>query len=253
MVHQMDPTISIEPGDRLKLLGDAPSGLWAEMGQVETDSAGKLLPFLEFLAMLATRREQCQRFQLSLVRLQPAGVEAGARMHEMAEKSVQTVVELARQWFGADLPASRFSLHSVMFFHADTDPDKLLEDYKKFSPVLNVEHGIQTAVGIAAYPHLSFKKADILENCRKALDYALLLPAPHVGLFDSLAQNISADKLFSQGDLYGALEEYQLALLADPANNLARNSLGICLARLGKLGRRAQAVRGGHRTGMART
>ncbi len=235
LVHQLDPTIRIEAGDRLTLLGEAPSGLWAEMDQAEGENTAGLLPFREFLAMFATMRETCQRFQLSLVRLQPAGSDAGARMHELAEQNAERVVTLARERFGADLPASRFSLHSVMFFHADTDADELLRGYTEFCTGLNTEHGIQTAVGIAAYPHLNFKKADILENCRKALDYALLLPEPHVGLFDSLAQNISADKLFSQGDLYGALEEYKLALLADAANNLARNSLGICLARLGKL------------------
>jgi tetratricopeptide (TPR) repeat protein len=96
--------------------------------------------------------------------------------------------------------------------------------------------GIEMAAGVAGYPFLTFSKADALENCRKALDHALLLPAPpRIAVFDSISLTISADRLFALGDIYAAVEEYKLALLADEANTLARNSLGICLAKLGSL------------------
>ena len=74
----------------------------------------------------------------------------------------------------------------------------------------------------------------MLECTLKALEYALLLPAPHVGICNSLALNISADRRYSQGDIFGAVEEYKLALLADEDNVLARNSLGVCMAALGR-------------------
>ncbi|MDL2210942.1 tetratricopeptide repeat protein, partial [Desulfovibrio sp. OttesenSCG-928-O18] len=96
------------------------------------------------------------------------------------------------------------------------------------------QEGAVTAVGIAGYPYLDFRKADVLENCRKALEYGILLPHPHVGVFDSLAMTISADKRFSHGDILGAMTEYQQALLADENNALAWNSLGVTLARLGR-------------------
>jgi len=96
------------------------------------------------------------------------------------------------------------------------------------------EHGLDLAVGLFSYPFLNFAKADALECARKALEHALLLPAPRVALFDSVSLNVSADRLFVEGDLYAAVEEFKLSLLADPANMLARNSLGICYAQLGK-------------------
>lgn len=80
----------------------------------------------------------------------------------------------------------------------------------------------------------------MIEGARKALEYALLLPAPHIGQFGSLALNISADKRHCRGDVFGAIEEYKLALLADEDNVLAWNSLGVCLA---SLGRHAEARR----------
>jgi len=93
---------------------------------------------------------------------------------------------------------------------------------------------------VAAHPFLHFTKAEILANCRKALDHALLLTPPQVAVCDTLSLNVSADRLFAKGDLYGAMEEYKLSLLADEANNLARNSLAVCYARLGKLAEAAQ-------------
>jgi tetratricopeptide (TPR) repeat protein/GGDEF domain-containing protein len=93
---------------------------------------------------------------------------------------------------------------------------------------------LDAAAGIAPHPYLDFRKADALENSRKALEYALLLPGPHVGLLDSQALNISADKRFIQGDTFGAVKEYRAALLADEQNGTAWNSLGVCLAGLSR-------------------
>lgn len=89
---------------------------------------------------------------------------------------------------------------------------------------------VDIAIGISTHPYLTYRSQDMWEGCRMALDYALLLPEPHIGQLDSLAINISADRKFSQNDIFGAIEEYRMALLADPDNVLAWNSLGVCLA-----------------------
>lgn len=94
--------------------------------------------------------------------------------------------------------------------------------------------GLDVAVGIASWPHLRFTRADMPECCRKALDLALLLPQPRVGVFGSLALHISADKRYSRGDIFGAVEEYRLALLDDRNNSMAWNSLGVCMAALSR-------------------
>lgn len=93
------------------------------------------------------------------------------------------------------------------------------------------------ACGIGQYPFLDFTKAEVETNALKALEYAELLPKPRAGVFNSMAMTISADKKFSMGDNLGAIEEYRRALLADSSNALAANSLGVCLAALGKTGR----------------
>ncbi len=95
--------------------------------------------------------------------------------------------------------------------------------------------GSSLNVGIAAYPCLNDHRGDIWFNVQKALNHARLLTSDSVATFDSLSLTISADQAFSQEDLGTAIEEYKRALLLDEGNALARNSLGICYARTGKL------------------
>jgi len=126
------------------------------------------------------------------------------------------------------------SFNSLIIYHPQMDGESAKALYENIGAMLEKKFGVPCAVGIAPYPFLGFRPADMWDACRKALDYAMLLPMPHVGIFDSLAINISADRKFSQGDIFGALEEYRMALLADEGNILAWNSLGICLAELGR-------------------
>jgi tetratricopeptide (TPR) repeat protein len=134
----------------------------------------------------------------------------------------------------------RYGLNSLIFFHPSADLAALPALYENLAREIEKRLDLDVAVGIAPHPFLDFRKADALENCQKALEYGMLLPNPHVGVLDSLALNISADKRFSQGDIFGAIKEYQLALLADENNCKAWNSLGVFLA---GLKRRAEAER----------
>ncbi|MDR2488415.1 MAG: tetratricopeptide repeat protein [Desulfovibrio sp.] len=149
-------------------------------------------------------------------------------------------VRLCLEELGLKILGGRYGLNSLIFYHPGADPEALRSSYERLAHELDSRLNLDAAIGIAPHPYLDFRKADALENCRKALEYAMLLPYPHVGLLDSLALNISADKRFSQGDSFGAIKEYQLALLADERNGMAWNSLGICLA---GIGRHAEAER----------
>lgn len=131
-------------------------------------------------------------------------------------------------WFGG-----RFGGNSVIFFHPVRSMTDLEPVYVRICQVL-AQRGIDAVAGLAAYPFLQYRKGEILECCQKALDFALLLPEQRVGAFGSLALNISADKRYSQGDVFAAVEEYKSALLADAGNAMAWNSLGVCMAALSR-------------------
>jgi tetratricopeptide (TPR) repeat protein len=83
-------------------------------------------------------------------------------------------------------------------------------------------------IGIAAYPISAFKKSDMIDNSRKALDHAAFFGPGSAVAFDGVSLNISGDKLYENGDLQGAIDEFKRALSIDPSNVNVRNSLGVC-------------------------
>jgi len=84
------------------------------------------------------------------------------------------------------------------------------------------------SIGIAAYPILTFTKRQVLENAYKALDHAAFFGPGSCVSFDAVSLNISGDKRYHDGDIAGAIKEFKLALLLDPANVNVYNSLGVC-------------------------
>jgi tetratricopeptide (TPR) repeat protein len=254
VIHLGEPGWNIEPGDHLVLLPEEQGSLArTACGEVKLDAATGLLRHGDFLARWAIDRERTDSFALALLRLAPKqaadpgnGTEDGAHPGRFMAEAVRLCREDLSLPLGADdkndtdkpgAPSpfgGRYGLNSLIFFHPSPDLDSLSGQYALLAEAIESRLGLEAAVGIAMYPCLDFRKADALENCQKALEYAMLLPRPHVGMLDSLALNISADKRFSQGDTFGAIKEYQLALLVDENNGMAWNSLGICLAGLSR-------------------
>ncbi len=235
ITHLGDPAWTIEPGDRLALLPEDETGpVPITAGQERRDPITGLLRHGDFFARWAEEREAADGFALALVRLAPAEPAGEGDTAPNPDRLMAETAGMFREAFGRSLLGGRYSLNSLIFFHPGNNIAGLAERYKALLEEINNRLGAQAAAGIAPHPCLEFRKADAPENCRKALEYALLLPAPHVGVLDSLAMNISADKLYSLGDTFGAMREYRLALLADPQNGMAWNSLGICLAGLGR-------------------
>jgi GGDEF domain-containing protein len=267
IIHLGEPTWAIEPGDRLLLLPDE-QVTSTSSSQDRHDSATGFLRHGDFFARWAQDREECDSFSLALIRLgnpsfseaNPAGsapppegsspsppdlsaltaspLQPGGDHH--TGRFMARVARLCCDEFGTKVLGGRYSLNSLILFHPRMDGEQAVAVYQRLSVLFKERLDLEVAVGLACHPYLNFRKADAPENCRKALEYALLLPAPRVGLINSLALNIAADKNFSQGDIFSAIKEYQVALLADEGNGMAWNSLGICLA---ALGRQAEAER----------
>ena len=91
------------------------------------------------------------------------------------------------------------------------------------------------SIGIATYPTIRFNKEHILENAGKALDHATFFGPDSAVIFDAISLNISGDKLYQNGDINAAIEEYKTALQIDPANVNVHNSLGVCYGVLNDL------------------
>lgn len=239
ILHLGDPAWNIEAGDRLVLLPEEQgSKRKTEKGPLRHDPVTNFLVYGDFLDQWTQKREKDNNFLLSLIRLFPKKEDKEEFEDSSAlsptDTTVAEIADMIREAFGNDILGGRYGLNSLVVFHSEAEAEEVAEKYKNLSENAKKHLGVAIATGIAPHPFLDFRKADSLENSRKALEYAQLLPAPHVGILDSLAINISADKRFSHGDTFGAIKEYKLALLADETNILAWNSLGICMASLGR-------------------
>jgi len=239
VLHLTDASWPIEPGDRLLMAQEGEERFAAEEqppAQPQRDMVSGLLGHRDFIRHIAQAREAQSVFSLALVRLPESGKERATAGSSPAEARVQEVTALCRESFGQQMQGGRFSTGSLILFLPGVDPLELRPRFAAFMELARERLGVSLAVGLAGYPFLNFGKADVLENCRKALDHSLLLTQPgKLAVFDTISLTISADRLFTLGDIYGAVEDYKLALLADEENRLARNSLGICLARLGRM------------------
>ncbi len=239
IIHLGDPAWNIEPKDRLTLIAEEQSApLRTSAAHPQLDPVTGLLRHADFMAKWVEEREKHSPFCLSLIRISqvtpPEAEEMLPQTYTHAESYMGEAASFCKEILGKDAIGGRYGLTSLMFFHPSMHGNTAHNIYTQLATSLEAHMPLSVAVGIAHYPFLDYRKADTLENCQKALEYAMLLPAPHVGVVDSLALNIYADKLFSQGDTFTAIKEYKLALMADETNTLAWNSLGICLAGMGK-------------------
>lgn len=208
----------------------------------ESDKRPRLLTHAEFLSQFARESARISRFALGIARMRPQNAE------DAGFADINVLYSRIVDEFGkgqgetnllAPLLAGRYGANSLVFFHCDLEERQILDFYRRVGEMAkNLQFSF--SAGIFQYPFLNFGKEESEAYALKALEYAQLLPEPHIGILDSLALNINADKLYSLGDTFGAIEEYKLALLADSQNVMARNSLGVCMADIGK---REEAVK----------
>lgn len=241
ILHLADPADPPRAGDGLNLTieGESPFDAEAEEGRnVHIHPVTGLYEFRDFTNLWAGWRAEPEVFSLALAKILEKPEERSGTFQQYMDARLKTVNDLVGRSLGSesgDPPAGgRFGLTAAVWFLPGVTAQEALNKFAAVAEQTMHGHGFELAVGVAQYPCLSFNRAEVMDMSRKALDHAMLLPEPRLAAFDSVSMNISADKRSSDGDLYGAVEEYKLALLADENNTLARNSLGVALAQLGR-------------------
>ena len=159
------------------------------------------------------------------------------------DNSIRTVLKIWQDIFENDLEQEvdvnkkpMLGLHGaniLVIFHPKVTQEQLFDRYVDLWKRAK-EAGIPCACGLAGYPLLSLYRNEIVDCTMKTLEYAKLLEDPKVGICNSLTFTISADKLMSLGDYFGAQEEYKRAINLDENNDLAWNSMGVCMAAMGR-------------------
>lgn len=242
-----DPTAAINAGDRLFYIAER------SFATMDIDKKTRCYAYRDFVNAVNDdiAKDQDPVFSLALLYWQPAEMlgEKPAEMpdgdlDEEPQSSIKKVLPalagylqkhgLKKNVYAEAPKFGSLSFNSILIYHKNVQAEALQALYTGALQHIQKKFNLQGAVGLCSCPYLNYSPAQMWESVRKALNYALLLPEPHVGILDSLAINISADRKFSLGDTFGAVEEYRMALLADTDNILAWNSLGVCLADLGR-------------------
>ncbi len=248
-----DPICPWEVGDQLRIDHVKNSAYQPNSKQDLNESDNKnttqgsvVLSHANFMQRFTKEREAKAHFTIALIRLNPKNGELFEQKQIEDIESLQnncTKTHLAEQssnknqteqlTFSPPVLSGRYGQTSLVFLYYSKNEQSIYEFYVDLVQKAE-QQDIHLAVGIASYPYLQYSKGDILENCHKALELAMLLPKPQVALMGSLALNISADQQYSRGNIFEAVEEYKLALLADSKNAMAWNSLGVCMAALSR-------------------
>ena len=218
---------TVQPGDRVELI-ENPSSYILQFGTDESqpDPTGPFQVIPEpkdFFPRWATVRRQAFRFTLSLISAPPSSLgdvihTMQARTHNMPSSSL----------------IARYGLGSLLVYIPDHSPQETEDDLRAVLASLPDEVHPDTAVGIGYYPCLDLTRSETLDMAKQALEHARLLPPPGLARFDSTTLTLHGDRAFSRNELRQAMHAYSQALLLNQANSLARNSLAICLARVGE-------------------
>lgn len=239
ILHLSDPAWPVAAGDRLTMLNEKDSFFDAQSGSESSsgpqrDMVTGLYNYKEFIGRYSRSRQNMDRFSVAVLRLASTPADHGGNFQKLTDAQVQKVASRAETFFDESCMGGRYSLNSLIYFFPGEESDAVMEQILRLVRECSDDFEIELAAGVASFPFLNYRRSEILDNCRKGLDHSLMMEKPMVAQFDSVSLNISADRLYVDGDIYGAIEEFRLALLADSDNILARNSLGICYAQVGK-------------------
>ena len=185
-----------------------------------------------FLEAAMERVADAARFGALVVRLDPPAGSAGQDSNGnrlRAAETLQTVCETAGGlwgWIGPDVFGCVFPLADEN--GCDGVAQQVQAGFRRRA-------GGTVTIGTARYPTIDFPRNRVLDNARKALDHAAFFGPGGLVAFDAVSLNISGDGFYQEGDINGAITEFERALALDPSNVNVRNSLGVCHGVLGDL------------------
>jgi tetratricopeptide (TPR) repeat protein len=240
ILHQR-PGAEVAPGDRLIHQPHHEYYSLDHGGALAPEEAGRncLLSLPRFLTAWRRRCQKEEAFCLALCRVRQEEVSHG-REFDAENGYLQQLLDTLDQKLPSQGLAGSYGSACLILYLPGTGPEEA-RDLLYSLPREDTEGNTYVfRAGIGYYPCLNYTRLDVAETARNALEHAELLSGNAVTVFDSLSLTVSADRHYARGDLAEAITDYQQALLLDPENHLARNSLAICHAHLGRNSRAQQ-------------
>lgn len=213
-------------GDKLRLASsDSALSSFEDAGGMPMENVSDWLDYRSFQSSLTVDGAP---FALAIVQAHPVGEEGDfeAKARRWAKESAELSPRPALR--------GRMGKDTLLFCHREVSQESVGGFYRDIIQ-LAADNGLKAQAGVFVWPFLDYSPGEAEICAQKALECARLLPEPQLAFFDSVALTVNADKLYSVGNIYEAIKEYEAAILADAHNVTALNSLGVALASLGKL------------------
>jgi Flp pilus assembly protein TadD len=207
---------------------------WNELSDVFPD----LLAGKSFIESSATRLESFSTFGVMVIRIDRLSEAGGVCGNDFeTPPDSETLIEVAKiidEWCKNENGIwGRLNLDTFGCFFPGKNEHFCLRAAAEIQKALADCCKETFTAGTAGYPTLDFGKSQILENACKALEHASFFGPNSAVCFDAVSLNISGDKRYQEGDIRGAIEEFETGLQIDPSDVNLHNSLGVCYGELG--------------------
>ncbi len=238
LLHLGDPAWPLTAGDQLELVSENES--FFEAGMHSKGGSENMLDSLDtyedFLVKFSAQRNTVDAFCLVIIRILESPKERPSNFQQYMESRSKKIVDLlAQRLEDIKFLGGSFGLGGLIYYLPEKNGEETAKRMHEIVRFASTKLATGLAIGIAQYPYLNFSPEDMLDNARKAFEHAILLEPPLLAVFDSISLNVAADRLYADGLIHAAIEEFKLSLLADKSNGVARNSLGICYAQINQL------------------
>ncbi len=215
VIVNLEPIYKIKKGDRLKLTSQSDSKFYLDYKNTILEEAKKIL-------------ESYGQVKLALFQV---------KSEKISHKDSLDLLEEEIKKITSPLFITSNETQIIAALYQESN-EELKEKLLKLEQEFYKQHQITFYVGVGHLPLPPFHLSDLYRNAEKALIHSRYYEErPHLAFFDSISLTISGDRMFSLGNYFDALSEYQKALYLDAKNILALNSLGISYAKTGNLPR----------------
>ncbi|MEW5908930.1 MAG: tetratricopeptide repeat protein [Thermodesulfobacteriota bacterium] len=186
-----------------------------------------------FIEGALSRLEDATRFGVIMIRFDPIDENNHPRKdQEPLIMNIATILEeLCRENFSG---WGLIEPDMIGCYIKNKTDKECLEAGSRIQAQLSESRKETVSIGVAQFPTLNFSRNQIFENARKAIHHAGFFGPNSRVRFDAVSLNISGDMRYQEGDIPGAIREFQAALMLDPSNVNLHNSLGVCYAGSGE-------------------
>ncbi|MBU0480631.1 MAG: tetratricopeptide repeat protein [Proteobacteria bacterium] len=152
-----------------------------------------------------------------------------------ADEGIKVITDFLKKMSGDDFVFVGLDTRSIFLLYKDIRGPSALDKVKLLQEKVQRDHGVTCSAGVADFPCLDHKRGEIPVNARKALYHSSYYGPGSAVLLDSVSFNVSGDVYYNEGDIIGAIRDYEIGLALDPANINLLNSIGVAHARLDNL------------------